>query len=247
MSILISGLVMVGMLGGVFLTPLYLQNVQGLSAIDTGLLLMPQSIAMAAMMPISGRLFDKFGVVPLGVVGLTLMGITTFELHKLTILTSHAWLDTMLTIRGLGIGLCMMPLTTVGMNALPNEHVGRASSLSNVIRQVMGSFGIAVLTAIMSQRTVFHTAIISENVSITSDTAIQLVTGMSGSYAQYGVDAGSAAGGAFSLLGGLVQLEGYVRGIGDTFLISALPILFCIPLVFLLRKKKAKEISVSKP
>ncbi|WP_346773971.1 DHA2 family efflux MFS transporter permease subunit [Brevibacillus sp. SYP-B805] len=238
-SVVTSGLVMMGMFGGVFLTPLFLQNIQGLSPVDTGLLLMPQSIAMALMMPISGKLFDKFGVGPIGLVGLTIMGTMTYELHRLTADTPHRWLDMILTIRGLGIGLCMMPLTTVGMNSVPRHMVGRASSLSNVIRQVMGSLGIAVLTAIMTQQQSLHSAIIAESVSVTSPVAQQTISALGALYAQGGVDAASAQGGALGLLAGLVQREAAVRAIADTFLISAIPILASIPLVYFLRKKKS--------
>ena len=179
-STISSGLVMMGMFGGVFLIPIYLQNIQGLSPVDTGLLLMPQSIAMALMMPLSGKLFDKFGVVPLGLVGVSVMAITTFELHRLTLDTPNHWLNVILTIRGMGIGLCMMPLTTAGMNAVSRADIGKASSLSNVLRQVAGSLGIAMLTTIMTQRQNIHSTRISENVTMTSEPASQVIGTITG-------------------------------------------------------------------
>jgi len=141
LSVISSSFVMMGMMGGIFMMPIFLQNVQGMSAVDSGLLLMPQSIAMAVMMPISGKLFDKYGIGPVGLAGMLVMGVTTYELHNLTADTPHSWLNTVLTIRGLGIGLCMQTLATAGMNVVPRASVGKASSLSNVIRQVMSSFG----------------------------------------------------------------------------------------------------------
>lgn len=241
LSTLTSGLVMMGMFGGVFLTPIYLQNIQGMTPVETGLLLMPQSIAMALMMPVSGKLFDKFGVGPIGLVGLTLMGAMTYELNRLAVDTPNHWLNTILTIRGIGIGLCMMPLTTVGMNAIPKEFVGKASSMSNLFRQVMGSLGIAVLTAIMTQQQTLHAALIAESVSVTSAVAQQTIAGVSALYAQGGVDAATAQGGAMQLLAGYIQKEAAVRAIADTFLISAMPILASIPFIYFLRKKRSPE------
>ncbi|MGC5327510.1 DHA2 family efflux MFS transporter permease subunit [Brevibacillus sp. SYSU BS000544] len=237
-STLTSGLVMIGMFGGVFLVPLYLQNIQGLTPIDTGLLLMPQSIAMAFMMPISGKLFDKFGVVPLGLVGISILGITTYELHMLTQQTPNHWLNTILTIRGLGIGLCMMPLTTVGMATIAKEQVGRASSVSNVIRQVMASFGIAILTTIMTQRQNYHVAQINDSVTSTNIWATDFISTLTGLYGQYGVDAITGRGFASQILGGLIVKEAAVRAIADTFVASAIPVFLCLPLLFLLRKRK---------
>jgi EmrB/QacA subfamily drug resistance transporter len=241
LSVISSSFVMMGMMGGIFMMPIFLQNIQGMSAMDSGLLLMPQSIAMALMMPISGKLFDKYGIGPVGLVGMLVMGVTTYELHNLTADTPHSWLNTVLTIRGLGIGLCMQTLATAGMNVIPRASVGRASSLSNVIRQVMSSFGIAILTTIMSSRQSFHTAAISDSVSVTSTTAIEALQGLAGLFAQAGVDAATAQGGAGSVLAGMIAKEAVVRGIADAMLVSAIPIFMSIPFIFFMHKKPAKK------
>ncbi|SFI80484.1 DHA2 family efflux MFS transporter permease subunit [Brevibacillus centrosporus] len=238
-SILTSGFVMMGMMGGVFLMPIFLQNVQGMTAMESGLLLMPQSIAMAIMMPISGKLMDKYGVGPIGLVGLSIMTVTTFELHKLASDSMHEWMNMILTIRGLGIGLCMMTLSTVGMNAVPRTRVGDASPLSNVLRQVMSSFAIAILTVIMQARQTFHMASISDNMN--TDVATQLIGGLSGLYTQVGVDAASAQGGASTILYGIMAKEALVEGIGDTFLISTIPIALSLFLLYFLHKKPEKK------
>ncbi|MET3289406.1 UNVERIFIED_CONTAM: EmrB/QacA subfamily drug resistance transporter [Brevibacillus sp. OAP136] len=241
-SVITASMVMMGMMGGTFLMPLYLQNIQGLTPMQSGLLLMPQSIAMALMMPISGRLFDKFGVIPLGLVGLTVMGVTTVELHNLAQDTPNHWLDVVLTIRGIGIGLCMMPLSTVGMNSVPKHMVGLASPLSNVIRQVFASFGIALLTAVMQSRQTSVGASINDSVSVTNDAANSFITTMAGVYQQSGVDAATAKAGAMTMLGGLIQKEAAVRAIADTFLVSAIPIFISIPLlIFFVKRKKPAE------
>ncbi|HJV46493.1 MAG TPA: DHA2 family efflux MFS transporter permease subunit, partial [Bacillota bacterium] len=227
LSVICSSLVMMGLYGGTFLTPLYLQNVQVLTPIQTGLVMMPQSVAMALMMPVSGKLFDKIGVVPLAFTGLILMGTTTFELHRLTIDTPNHWLDFVLTLRGLGIGLCMMPLTTVGMNAVPKEAVGRASSVSNVIRQVAGTMAIAILTMLMMNRQVFHGNEISENIQIGSFQASQLLSQLTTGYYQMGADLSTSSAGATYILFGWIQKEALSRSIADTFMASSLPLFIC--------------------
>lgn len=246
-STLTSGLVMMAMMGGTFLMPIYLQNVQSMSALDSGILLLPQSVAMALMMPISGKLLTKVGIMPLGIVGLVVLGVTTYELHLLTADTSHIWINVMLTIRGIGIGLCMMPISTVGMADIPKEQIKDASPLSNVFRQVMSSMGIAILTTIMSSRQYEHFYRISENVPSYSETASQFVSGISGALLQGGADAAAAAGAAATYLGGLMQKEAMVRSIADTFYVSAIPAFICIPLIFLLRDKKNKADAAAVP
>ena len=237
-SILTSGFVMMGMMGGIFLMPIFLQNIQGMTAMESGILLMPQSIAMAVMMPISGKLMDKYGIGPIGLVGLTIMTITTYELHNLAADSMHSWMDMILTIRGVGIGLCMMTLSTVGMNAVPRTSVGDASPLSNVLRQVMSSFAIAILTVIMQARQTFHMSSIADNLN--TDMATQFIGGISGLYVQAGVDTASATGGASTILYGMMAKEALVQGIGDTFLVSVIPIALSIPLLYFLHKKPKK-------
>ncbi|NHN29667.1 DHA2 family efflux MFS transporter permease subunit [Paenibacillus agricola] len=238
MSVIAGSLVMMGMMGGTFLVPLFLQNVQSMSAMQTGLLMMPQSIAMALMMPISGKLSEKFGVVPIGVLGLSIIGITTFDLHTLASDTPHHWLNVLLTIRAIGIGLCMMPLTTAGMNAIPQHQINNASPLSNVVRQVAGSMSIAIFAALMSNRQIVHYQHISESVTVDSLAASNVVSGLTGVIYQWGVDTSTASATAASTLAGIMQLEAMVRSIGDTFFISAIPAFLCIPVVFFLRSKR---------
>ncbi|NOU96544.1 DHA2 family efflux MFS transporter permease subunit [Paenibacillus sp. LMG 31456] len=240
-SVLTAGLIMMAMMGGTFLMPIYLQNVQNMTALDAGILLLPQSVAMALMMPISGKLLEKVGIVPIAVIGLLILGVTTYELHSLTADTSHLWINVVLTIRGFGIGLCMMPISTVGMADIPKDKINEASPLSNVFRQVMASMGIAVLTTIMSSRQYLHYFRITENVPSTSEPATQYMSAISGALSQGGVDAATASGTAAVYLAGLMQKEAMVRSIADTFFVSAIPAFLCIPLVFLLRTKKKKK------
>ncbi|BCJ87812.1 DHA2 family efflux MFS transporter permease subunit [Effusibacillus dendaii] len=243
MSTIGSSLVMIGLYGGIFLTPVYLQNIQGLTPIDTGLLLMPQALAMAAMMPVAGKLFDKVGVVPLGVVGLTILSMMTFELHRLTIDTPNSWLRTVMMIRGIGLGLCMMPLTTAGMNAIAAispRLIGKASGMGNVVRQVAGSFGIAVMTTIMQNRQALHIVEFGSNISSINAMMAQVQTGLASYITSFGVDAKTASGGALSILIGLAQKEAASRAIAETFLAASLPLFCTIPLVFLMRQKKPK-------
>jgi EmrB/QacA subfamily drug resistance transporter len=244
LSLAASSFVMIAMMGGIYLMPVFLQNVTGLTPMETGLVLMPQSIAMAFMMPVAGKLVTKFGVVPLGVVGLLIIGLTTLELHVLTDQTSTQWISGLLIFRGIGIGLCMMPLTSAGMNTLPNHLIGRASSLSNVIRNVMASFGIALLTSIMSNRTTVYGTHIAEKISPDSPAFAEFSSNVAHRYMELGTSASVAQGGVSSVLAGLVQKEALVRGIVDTFVYSAIPAFISLVLVlFMIRKKKAASVS----
>jgi EmrB/QacA subfamily drug resistance transporter len=246
LSLAASSFVMIAMQGGIYLMPIFLQSVTGLTPMETGLVLMPQSIAMAFMMPVTGKLVSKYGVVPLGVIGLLIIGVTTLELHVLTQQTTTHWISILLIFRGIGIGLCMMPLSSAGMNTLPNHLIGRASSLSNVIRNVMASFGIAALTSFMSNRSTVYGSRIAEKMSSDSPTFTEFSNNVAHRFMELGTSASSASSGVSSVLAGMIQKEALVRGLVDTFIISAIPAFVSLVLVlFMIRKKKAAQPSVS--
>lgn len=227
-SVITSSFVMMGMYGGTFLTPLFLQNIQSVSPVETGIILLPQAIGMALMMPIAGKLLDKIGILPIGLAGLTLTSLMTYHLHLLTPQTSHLWFEGVTALRGIGIGLCMMPLSTVGMNAVENNKVGKASAASNLIRTLAGSMAIAVFTFLMQNRTALHTQHIAE--SVTAEGAQILQSTLGSSWA--------------STVSGFISLDAYSRGIADTFLLSSIPLFCSIPLIFLFatgRKRKAAK------
>jgi EmrB/QacA subfamily drug resistance transporter len=240
LSLAASSFVMISMQGGLFLMPLFLQNVSGLTPMETGLVLMPQSIAMAFMMPVAGKLVSKYGVVPLSVIGLLIIGLTTMELHVLTQQTTTHWISMLLVFRGIGIGLCMMPLSTAGMNTLPNHLIGRASSISNVIRNVMASFGIAALSSIMSHGSSVYGTVITEKISSDSPAFTEFSANVAHRYMELGTSAASANSGVSGILASLIQKEALIRGLVDTFVISAIPAFISLVLVlFMIRRKKA--------
>lgn len=220
----ISSLVMVGMMGAMFIMPLFLQNVQRMGPIDAGILMMPQAFCMAFMMPVAGKLFNKTGPIPLGLIGLTLMAVTTYQLSTMTPDTMHSWMIPVLMLRGIGTGLCMMPISTAGMNAVAPHLVGKASSISNLIRAVASSMSIAVFTLIMQKRAALHLTEISDSIPIDSAQLAQ---------SQYGSSWSSS-------LSSIIQLESTYRGMTDVFYVSSIPLFICIPLVLVFIKKKKK-------
>lgn len=236
-SLVCVSIATIGLFSAIFLIPLFVQNVQGLTPLQTGLLMMPAAIASGIMMPISGRLFDEIGALPLCLVGLTVTAITTFQLHTITYDISYRELQMIMIERSLGLGLCMMPLTTAGMNTIPQFLIGRASAMGNLVRQISASFGIAYLTYVMLHRQGYHAAVIADSVSWTSPAAVSVMQQLQGLLSQAGYSPQGAAG----ILRGLVLREALIRGLADAFVVSTVIIAIAIPFVFLLSKKRVEK------
>src|SRR5208283_1898517 len=146
------------MFSGLFFLPLFLQTFRGLGAMETGLLMMPGALVSGLMMPITGRLFDKVGPRPLALTGILLLMFISWLFHYLNLATATATIIAWTMLRGFVMPLANMPAQTAALVDIPTQLVGRASALTNIIGRVSSSFGIAVLTAVLTTRQVLHGA-----------------------------------------------------------------------------------------
>lgn len=142
--------------GALFLIPLFLQQVRGYGALDSGLILLPQAIASAVLMPFGGMIFDRIGARWLVVVGLGLVSGALYFLSQVSATTVGTDLILPLAMSGAGMSLMFMPLTTHLMNKAPRKLVSRVTSLSNALQQVVSSLGVATLVTYLTARINTH-------------------------------------------------------------------------------------------
>jgi Na+/melibiose symporter-like transporter len=139
-----------GMMVGAVITPIFLQTVLGKSALVSGLVLMPGALIMAGMGPIAGKIFDRFGPRVLNIVGLSIIILGCGLLSFLTPSTPLWYVGGAYTFRMVGITLVNMPISTWGLNSLPNAKIAHGNAIINTTRQVAGSMGTALLVTIMT-------------------------------------------------------------------------------------------------
>jgi len=238
LSILISGITNIALFGGVFLIPLFLQNLQGYTAMQTGMLMFPSAVTTGLMMPIGGKLFDRFGAKPVIIPGLIILTWSTYELSRLTMDTGSGTVMGLLAIRGIGLGLAMMPSTTAGMNSIPVQLVARASALSNVLRQIASSLGIAILTTYMTRRQVFNYSELSQQVSSFNPNTGELLKLLQGWFSYSGLPPIEAQTASAGTILGLVQKQAALLAINDTLLTTAMIAFITIPLALLMRSRQ---------
>lgn len=159
---LLVGTANMALFSGMILMPIFLQDLQGISPLETGLLLLPGAIIMGLMSPVSGKLFDMFGPKVLAIIGLTLAVVTTFFFSRLTLETSFSTLIIMYSVRAFGLTLVMTPVMTNGMNQLSAKLTPHGSSLNSMLQQVSGAVGIALLITIMQNYANFQLRDVAE-------------------------------------------------------------------------------------
>ena len=135
--------------GTLLVLPLYYQVARGQSALDAGLLIAPQGLGAAMMLPVSGRLTDRIGGGPVVVAGCCLVALATLPLVFVSDHTPYALLGGVLFVRGLGLGASIQPTIASAYALLQSAQVPRATAALNTIRQLGGSIGTALLAVVL--------------------------------------------------------------------------------------------------
>jgi EmrB/QacA subfamily drug resistance transporter len=141
----------VTLFGGLFLLPLYYQEARGASALQAGLLLAPQGIGVAIGSLGAGRLVGKMGlnVRVVAVTGMALLTIATVPYVLASADTSEALLSAVLVVRGAGLGLALIPITTAAYIGLPHSAIPSVTTGVRIFQQVGGALGTAILAVIL--------------------------------------------------------------------------------------------------
>ena len=149
-SVISSMLLYLVMMGSSVMMPLYVQSVMGYSAVVSGLVTLPGSLATAVISPLAGKMYDKMGIKKLFVIGSAALIISNIGMTFLT-LDTPLWTAAVLNvIRNLSIGSLMMPLLTWGTSNVELKKVADASSMLTSFRTIAGSVGSAVFVGIMT-------------------------------------------------------------------------------------------------
>jgi len=147
-SLLLISVMSIGLFAVLFYVPLFLQEGQNLTAMNTGLTLLPQALVMAVMMPTAGRIYDRFGPRWPAVIGLSLAGGGTLLLTHINADMNRPELISWMMIRAAGLGLGMMPIMTGGISALPPAIASSGSAFNTLTQRVTSALGLAALTAL---------------------------------------------------------------------------------------------------
>ncbi len=137
--------------GGMILLPLYWQSVRHDSVLITGVLVAPQGLGAAIVMPIAGRLSDRMGGGPLTLFGVILTTVATVPFGLIGPTTSVAWLSVAMLIRGFGIGFAFMPAMAAAFASLRRSELSDATPQLNVLQRVGGSVGTAFLAVVLQR------------------------------------------------------------------------------------------------
>jgi len=237
----------IGLFSAIFLLPLFLQNIRGLTALQTGILLIPAVLGSIVTMPLAGRLYDKVGPKIPVVTGLVITGITTFWMRTIDVTTPDNMLRLILFIRSMGIGLAMMPVMTYGLATVEQKMTAQASSIMNVSRTVFASLGIAFFATMLSNFQKSNYAVISQTFTPNSGEAMHFVSMVQVSLMQAGQTLESARQTAIYVLYLLANARASVAAFQAQYIMASAIVFSGVLLAFLLPLRRPKGVQTPTP
>jgi DHA2 family multidrug resistance protein len=233
-----------GMFGSTFLLPLYLQNGLGYTAFQSGSLFLPIGFLQGIMAPLAGFLSDKINPKFPAMFGIVLLALSLFINHFLSLFSETQSVMFSLYLRGLGMGFIFTPLSALSLSEIPREKMAQASGLFNVLRQVGGSFGVAIMGTLLTNRTVYHLTVYGSSVDKSSPVVQNVLRNLKYFALQsVGGDPSLSAMRAQALLAFHVSQQAFVSAIDDDFFLAALITAMCIvPVLFLKRARKKRKV-----
>jgi DHA2 family multidrug resistance protein len=231
-----------GLYGSTFIIPIYTQAILGWTATDAGLLLIPSSLTTAFMMPIIGKLIQK-GVPQnyMVAVGFFIFFIFTFWMHNvMTPDTGSEHLFWPLIFRGIGLGLLFVPITTLSLSSLKGKNIGEGAAFTGMMRQLGGSFGIAIITTYIARFSQQHRVDLIANIDATKANVQNRINMLQQGFMSKGYSPNEALDKANKIIDLSVTKQSTVMSYMDVFLYLGILFLLCIPIIILVKKGKTK-------
>ncbi|RYE30070.1 MAG: DHA2 family efflux MFS transporter permease subunit [Sphingobacteriaceae bacterium] len=229
-----------GLFGNVFVFPLFSQRIIGYSAFQTGTMLLPGTLVAAMISPFLGRILQS-GVRPqyLIVLGFGLSAVFGYMMSGSNLETGSAYFFLPLIFRGLSAALLIVPLTALAVSDLKPAEIPQGAALNNMMRQMGGSFGIALINTYIAHReTANRTALITHVTASDSQTILRQQS-LVGNFMVHGSTYLRATQQAIGALERTVVRQTFLLSYMDAFLLLAILNACCIPLVVLTIKKRA--------
>ncbi|HMG13118.1 MAG TPA: DHA2 family efflux MFS transporter permease subunit, partial [Gemmatimonadaceae bacterium] len=216
------GVVMgVGLYASVFTLPVFLQGNLRMTAQQTGIVLLPGALATAVSMAVVGRLTNKFDPRALITIGALLFAGAMFKLSRITGESGSTDFFYPLIMRGAGLGMMFVPLTTITLAELSPRELGQGSGLYNFFRQLGGSLGIAAIATLLAHYTAQFRAILAEHISIGDPTTMTRVQMLTRGLIAQGADPWTARERALEILDRQLMAQASVIAYSRIYVLSA--------------------------
>lgn len=246
-GVMLSFIMGFGLFGSTFIIPIYTQGLLGWTALQAGLLMLPSTLFVAVMMPVVAQLIQR-GVPQkyLIAIGMTVFFIYSYLSYRiLTPYTAESDFFWILIVRGFGLGLLSVPVSTMSLSTLRGQEIGQGAAFSGMMRQLGGSFGVALISTFVSRQVQVHRNTLVTHMPASSISVQQRVAMLTAGGRQQGLDSLTATNRAYAMLDGAVMKQATLLSYMDVFLWVGIMFLVFVPVVLLFIKRSKTKISLA--
>ena len=231
-----------GLYGSTFIIPLYLQSSLHWTPQQAGMLMVPAALTTAFMMPIIGQILQK-GVKQTILVAIGMVVFFLYSFWGFKVLTPDTSKDAffwMLILRGMGMGMLFIPITSLSLSTLKGQQIGQGAAFTGMMRQLGGSFGIAMITTYMARMNMIHRSILVSKLDVNNPAVQNRVNMMQRNYMSKVMTPDIALKSAYKALDYSVSGQAGVQSYMDVFMFIGIMFLCCIPFVLMVKDNKKK-------
>jgi DHA2 family multidrug resistance protein len=247
-GVMLSFIMGFGLFGSTFIIPIYTQSLLGWTALQAGLLMLPSTLFVAVMMPVVAQLIQR-GIPQkyLIAIGMVIFFIYSYLSYRvLTPYTSAGDFFWILIVRGFGLGLLSVPVSTMSLSTLRGQEIGQGAAFSGMMRQLGGSFGVALISTFVSRQTQIHRNTLITHLSVYDPVVQQRVAMMAAGVRQRaGMDSITARQTAYTMLDGAVTKQATLLSYMDVFLWVGIMFLVFVPVVLIFIKRANNKIKLT--
>jgi MFS transporter, DHA2 family, multidrug resistance protein len=235
MGMIFAGALGLGLYATIFVLPVYLQNLQGFTAHETGMVILPGALASAAVMVVLGRTTGKFDPRLSVTVGAGLYFIAMWMMSHFTTQSGMPDYFWPLILRGAGLGMVFVPMTNLALAQLRMDQIPQATGLYNLMRQMGGSFGIAIAATLLTRFVAWNRAALAEHVSLYDRVTRERLQALSAHFAASGAPLAEAQARALAVVDLQVSRQAMMLSFERLFLMFAVVMLLALPVLLLMR------------
>jgi DHA2 family multidrug resistance protein len=218
-----------------FLLPVFMQELLGFTATQSGEALMPRALAMMVGIPLVGRLYNVVQPRILVTIGVALVALSTFLMSRYTLDTSASSVVLAIVIQGFGFASLFVPLTTVALASIPRYRLADATGLNSLLRQIGGSLGLAAFATLLPRFSATAYAAMASHMVAGRPEVMGRARMIQAGLVARGLDPGAAPAAAGRAMGFLVTRQATVLAFERMFLLAGIAFLFILPLAFFLK------------
>ncbi len=233
----ISGVMFGVLMGSMFLLPVFMQELLGFNATMSGVNLMPRTLAMLAVTPVVGKLYNHVKPAYTVAVGVLLFIFGSFQLSHLTLQSSSSDIIIPLLITGVGLACLFVPLTTAALTHIPRHHLADAAGLNSFVRQIGGSVGLTIVATLLVRYGKIATSTVSWHISGLRPEVADAVAALTKKFSYLGPDQAQVL--VTKMLLGRATLQGMVLAFDKAFLLQGIAFVVVLPMLFFLRVGKS--------